>query len=74
MAIEFKDGDRVYGRITDSLEVEYSGRFSSKIEEFVSGLDDFSNDDRKFEDEDVMMHIILELPEIIPVVDVRRLQ
>lgn len=74
MAIEFKDGDRVYGRITDSLEVEYSGRFSSKIEEFVSGLDDFSNDDRKFEDEDLMMHIILELPEIIPVVDVRRLQ
>lgn len=74
MAIEFKDVDRVYGRITDSLEVEYSGRFSSKIEEFVSGLDDFSNDDREFEDEDVMMHIILELPEIIPVVDVRRLQ
>lgn len=72
MPIEFKDKDGIYGRISDALEVEYYGRFSSKIEKFVTGLEDFSDGDQAFQDEDVMTHIMLELPDTAPVMEVQR--
>lgn len=71
MPIEFKDGDGIYGRISDALEIHYYGRFN-KIETFVSGLDEFNESDRAFENEDVMTHIMLELPDIAPVIEVQR--
>lgn len=72
MTVEFKDKDGMYGLISESLEVEYYGRFSNEIEKFVSGLEDFCEDDRLFDGEDVMTHILLELPENAPIIRAER--
>lgn len=72
MPIEFRDTDGVKGWISEALEVEYYGRFTDEIEKFVSGLEEFCDEDRAFDGEDVMTHVVLELPENAPVVEVQR--
>lgn len=72
MAVEFTDKDGMNGRISGSLEVEYYGRYRHEIEAFVSGLEDLCGEDRGFDGEDVMTHILLELPEAAPVIEVER--
>lgn len=72
MPIEFKDRDGMKGRISESLDVEYYGRFSPEIEKFVSRVEGFCDEDRAFDGENVMTHILLELPEIAPIVAIER--
>lgn len=72
MPIEFRDRDGVKGWISDALEVEYYGRFNDEIVKFVSGVDEFCEEDRAFDGEDAMTHVLLELPENAPVVEVAR--
>lgn len=72
MPIEFRDKDGVKGWISEALEVEYYGRFNDEIVKFVSGLEEFCGEDRVVDGEDVMTHVLLELPENAPVVEVER--
>lgn len=72
MHVEFRDKDGVKGRISEALEVEYYGRFSNEVETFVSGLEEFCEEDRAFDGEDVMTHVVLELPEYAPIIEVER--
>lgn len=72
MPIVFRDRDGVKGWISEALEVEYYGRFADEIERFVSGAEEFCEEDRTFDGEDVMTHVLLELPENAPVIEVER--
>lgn len=72
MPIEFRDKDGVKGWISEALEVEYYGRFNDEIVKFVSGLEEFCGEDRGADGEDVMTHVLLELPENAPVIEVER--
>lgn len=65
MIVRFKDRSGHYGEVTDSFEVEYSGRWRQEVREVVSRIAEEATDD-------VVTELLLELPEQAPLTEVRR--
>lgn len=73
MTLTFRDVDGTEGIVTDELEVEYSGAWKREITEFVERLvGEESVEDRWFEGYNEMTHLLIELPEAAPVVEIER--
>lgn len=72
MQVHFKDAYGKSGRISESLEVTYSGRWEEEVEDFVGGLKKECSDQQTIEGETITTHILLELPDVAPIVEVRR--
>lgn len=65
MPVRFKDRKGDCGEVTDSLDVEYSGRWMQEVREVVSEIEEETPDDE-------MTELIIELPENAPLLEVSR--
>jgi hypothetical protein len=60
------------GAITADLEVEYTGRWAEEVTEYVHHVKEEHTDDENVRVEDAVNQILIELPEIAPIVEVKR--
>ena len=59
--------------ITADLEVEYTGRWAEEVTEYVHHVkEEHTDDDENIRVEDAVNQIVIELPEIAPIVEVKR--
>lgn len=65
MPLRFKDRRGHYGLVTESLEVEYTGRWKREVSDVVSEVKEDAPDDP-------MTHLIIELAENAPIPEVGR--
>lgn len=73
MGIHFTDVKGREGAINDSLKVDYEGTWSEEIEEYVTELEgDVCSEDRAFDGHNVMSHLVMELPEVAPIIEVEQ--
>lgn len=71
--LHFTDGYGNSGRITDSLDVWYSGYWEDEVIDFVQGLEtDEDVESAGVEDLDPETHVLVELPEEVPIVEIER--
>ena len=70
MTVSFRDTHGHRGRVTDDLDVEYSGDWREDVEECVQDVEeDVSTGDGSRRGDDFHNRLILELPEEAPIVE-----
>lgn len=65
MALRFKDRRGHYGVVSDTLDIDYSGHWTQEVRDVVREAKDASL-------EDPMAHLIIELGENAPLIEVSR--
>jgi hypothetical protein len=71
VTLSFRDTHGQHGRVTDSLDVEYSGDWREDVEECVRDVaEDVTTDHGSGRGDDPFNRLILELPEEAPIVEV----
>ena len=73
MTLSFRDTDGQRGRVTDSLDVEYSGDWREDVEECVQDVEEAVDSGGGSEPtDDLYTRLVLELPEEAPIVEVEQ--
>jgi hypothetical protein len=71
--ISFTDRSGQSGTITADFEVEYRGRWAEEVTEYIERVEERHTDDSgNLQVEDAVNQIVLELPERVPIVEVKR--
>lgn len=72
MALRFRDERGRFGKVTDSLDVEYSGAWQQDVNEIVSDVREDRSDDDLCESSNPLSYLVVALPENAPIVEVSR--
>lgn len=72
MALRFTDKRGQCGRVTESLEVEYSGAWEQEVRDAVADVRQEKPDDDMYEPENPLSYLVMELPESAPITEVAR--
>lgn len=72
MTLRFRDERGRFGRVTDSLEVEYTGPWEQDVRAVVAAVREEQEADELGESTDPMSFLVFALPEHAPIVEVRR--
>lgn len=71
MTLRFRDARGRFGRVTDSLKVEYAGPWEQDVRAVVAAVREGGADELG-ESTDPMSFLVFALPEHAPIVEVRR--
>lgn len=72
MMVRFTDTIGESGTITDSLAVEYSGVWESRVREVVQNAREETPEDELFDPDNPQTYLIMKLPEEAPITEVRQ--
>lgn len=72
MRLSFTDQQGHSGTITEDLEVRYDGPWSDEVEAFVDRLEADRDTDEDVDLQMIIQDLLLDLPEEVPVTEVRR--
>lgn len=72
MTLRFKDKRGRWGKVTESLEVEYSGPWEEEVSTVVEEAREEEPDNALYDPEDPLAYVLIELPEKAPIREVGR--
>lgn len=72
MTLRFKDQMGRWGKVTTSLDIEYSGEWKREVKEAVASLKEDPPDDDIFDPDNPLSYLVVELPERAPITEVSR--
>lgn len=72
MTLRFRDERGRFGKVTESLDVEYAGAWQQDVRDVVSDVREASADDDLCESSDPLSYLVVALPENAPIVEVSR--
>lgn len=72
MTLRFRDQHGRFGKVTESLDVEYSGAWQQDVRAVVSDVREDGADDDLCESSDPLSYLVVALPENAPIVEISR--